>query len=94
MVNEKNITSDKSEQENEQSVKYYYYTATVLVKDNYATNITYESGAIRTHFDDFPIRDTLKMIAELYGISTKNVMITYFKQITESNFKAYRHEQD
>lgn len=94
MVDEKNITSDKSEQENEQSVKYYYYTARILVKDNYATNITYESGAISTYLDDFPIRGTLKTIAERNKTSTHNVMITYFKQITESNFKAYNDEQD
>lgn len=96
MVNEKNITSDKSEQGNEQSVKYYYYTATILVKDkdNYVTDITYISGAISTLFEDFPIRATLKTIAERYGISIQNVIITFYKQITESNFKAYHYEQD
>lgn len=94
MVNEKNITSDKSEQGNEQSVKYYYYTAIILVENDHVINKINESSTISTLFEDFPIRATLKSIAERYGISIQNVIITFYKQITESNFKAYNYEQD
>lgn len=94
MLKEKNITSDKSEQENRAELTYYYYVAAICL-NNAPMIIT--RGTVNTASDDFPIKATEEMLVEYYknrNVTRKDIVITFYKQITELNDKAYHYKQD
>lgn len=61
MLKEKNITSDKSEQENRAELTYYYYVAAICL-NNAPMIIT--RGTVNTASADFPIKATEEMLVE------------------------------
>ena len=43
--------------------------------------------------DDFPLMYIRKRIAKQLNVPTKRVVITFYNEITETNYKAYNNEQ-
>lgn len=69
--------------------KYYYYVATVV--QNGSTS--YIKGTTYTTKDDFPLSDIEYYIAKRYKKFIQNIVITFYKEITEDTYKAYNNEQ-
>lgn len=68
--------------------KYYYYVA-VVIKDGMA----YARGTVSTAMDDFPLINIENYIMKDYKVSKANVIVTFYKEITEDTYKAYNNEQ-
>lgn len=69
--------------------KYYYFVATVHTD----TDISLYCGTWETSDDDFPLMYIRKRIAKQLNVPTKRVVITFYNEITETNYKAYNNEQ-
>ena len=69
--------------------KYYYYVATVV--QNGSTS--YIKGTTYTTKDDFPLSDIEYYIAKRYKKIIQNIVITFYKEITEDTYKVYNNEQ-
>ena len=69
--------------------KYYYFVATVRTD----TDISLYCGTWETSDDDFPLMYIRKGIAKQLNVPTKRVVITFYNEITETNYKAYNNEQ-
>ena len=69
--------------------KYYYYVA-ILSKGR---DIIHIKGTYGTTKDDFPLREVEKHILKDFVIPTDSIVITFYKEITEDNYKAYNNEQ-
>lgn len=67
--------------------KYYYFVATVHTD----TDISLYSGTWETSDDDFPLMYIRKRIAKQLNVPTKRVVITFYNEITETNYKAYNN---
>lgn len=69
--------------------KYYYFVTTVHTD----TDISLYCGTWETSDDDFPLMYIRKRIAKQLNVPTKRVVITFYNEITETNYKAYNNEQ-
>lgn len=69
--------------------KYYYYVVTVV--QNGGTS--YIKGTTYTTKNDFPLSDIEYYIAKHYKKLLQNIVITFYKEITEENYKSYNNEQ-
>lgn len=69
--------------------KYYYYVA-VLSKGR---DIIHIKGTYGTTKDDFPLREVENHILKDLVIPTDSIVIAFYKEITEDNYKAYNNEQ-
>lgn len=69
--------------------KYYYFVASVDTD----TDISLYCGTWETSDDDFPLMYIRKRIAKQLNVPTKRVVITFYNEITETNYKAYNNEQ-
>lgn len=69
--------------------KYYYFVATIDI----GTAISLYSGTCETSDDDFPLMYTRKRIAKQLNVPTKKVVISFYNEITKTNYKAYNNEQ-
>ena len=69
--------------------KYYYFVAKIQ-KD--AAIVLY-SGTLKTSDDDFPLMYIRKSLAEQENVPQNRIIISFYKEITESNYKAYNNEQ-
>ena len=68
--------------------KYYYYVATVVQSGS----TSYIKGTTCTTKDDFPLSDIEYYIAKHHKNFIQNIAITFYKEITESNYKSYNNE--
>lgn len=69
--------------------KYYYYVA-VVTKNG---SIAYARGTVSTAMDDFPLIDIENYNMKKYIVLRANVIITFYKEITEDTYKAYNNEK-
>lgn len=70
-------------------MKYYYYVAQVLI----GKSMGYTRDAIKTETNDFPLLEIENSLSEYYSVSSNDVIITFYKEITEGTYKAYNNEQ-
>lgn len=70
-------------------MKYYYYVA-MITKNG---NVFYTHGIVKTEFNDFPLLETENKLSEYYAIAPNDVVITFYKEITENTYKTYNNEQ-
>ncbi len=71
------------------NIKYYYYVATIWSN----TGLLSTKGMIRTkEYDDFPLRFLEDYLANIHRTSRKYIIITFYKEITEENYKSYNNE--
>lgn len=68
--------------------KYYYYVA-VIPKNG---SIAYVRGTVSTVMDDFPLLEIENYIMKDYKVPRINVIITFYKEITEENYESYNNE--
>ena len=68
--------------------KYYYYVA-YSVKDG---KTTYIKGVTCTSNDDFPFLEVESDLAKHYRNSIDNIVITFYKEITEETYKTYNND--
>lgn len=68
--------------------KYYYYVA-VIPKNG---GITYIKGTVSTVMDDFPLLEIENYIMKDYKVPRINIIITFYKEITEENYESYNNE--
>lgn len=68
--------------------KYYYYVA-VIPKNG---GIAYIRGTVSTVMDDFPLLEIENYIMKDYKVPRINVIITFYKEITEENYESYNNE--
>lgn len=67
--------------------KYYYYVAILLrSKDMIQVKGTYSTAK-----DDFPLREVENYVSNEFKMPI-NVTITFYKEITEENYKTYNNE--
>ena len=67
--------------------KYYYYVAILLRgKDMIQVKGTYSTAK-----DDFPLREVENYVSNEFKMPI-NVTITFYKEITEDNYKSYNNE--
>ena len=69
-------------------MRYYYYVAQTLVGKSTA----YTCGAIKTEADDFPLLEIENNLSEYHSVTPNNVIITFYKEITEDTYKSYNNE--
>lgn len=69
-------------------MKYYYYVAQVLV----GKSIAYTRDAIKTKANDFPLSEIENSLSEYHNVSSNDVIITFYKEITEENYESYNNE--
>ena len=69
--------------------KYYYYVA-VIPKNG---GIAYTRGTVSTVMDDFPLLEIENYIMKDYKVPRINVIVTFYKEITEENYESYNNEQ-
>lgn len=69
--------------------KYYYFVAKVQTN----TAINEVCSTWETTNDDFPLMYIRKYLAEHENVPRKRVVISFYKEITETNYKAYNNEQ-
>ena len=65
-----------------------YYVATVVQSGS----TSYIKGTTYTTKDDFPLSDIEYYIAKYHKKFIQNIAITFYKEITESNYKSYNNE--
>ena len=70
-------------------MKYYYYVAIITQKGK----TSYTHGTVKTETDDFPLLETENKLSEYYAIVLNDVVITFYKEITENTYKTYNNEQ-
>ena len=70
-------------------MKYYYYVAQVLVSKSTA----YTCGVIKAEDDDFPLLKIENNLSEYHSVPHNNVLITFYKEVTENTYKAHNNEQ-
>lgn len=75
----KNTTMDK---------KYYYFVAQVQTYNG----INLLASTWGTTSDDFPLMYIRKRLAEQENVPRSQVVISFYKEITENNYKAYNPE--
>ena len=68
--------------------KYYYYVA-ILVRGK---DVIQVNGTYSTAKDDFPLREVENYVSNEFKMPI-NVTITFYKEITEENYKSYNNEQ-
>lgn len=68
--------------------KYYYYVA-VIPKNG---GIAYIRGTVSTIMDDFPLLEIENYIMKDYKVPRINIIITFYKEITEKNYESYNNE--
>ena len=68
--------------------KYYYYVATVV----HNGSTSYIKGTTCTTKDDFPLSDIEYYIVKYHKKFIQNIVIIFYKEITESNYKSYNNE--
>lgn len=67
--------------------KYYYYVAILLR----GKDMIHVKGTYSTTKDDFPLREVENYISNEFKMPI-NVTITFYKEITEENYKSYNNE--
>ena len=67
--------------------KYYYWTANTFEDDG----IHVINGAHYVDSGDFPISLVMQNVAEDCGIAAKSVLITFFAEISEKEFKKFKN---
>lgn len=70
-------------------MKYYYYVAIITKRGK----TSYTHGTVKTETDDFPLLETENKLSEYYAIEPNDVVITFYKEITENTYKTYNNEQ-
>ena len=70
-------------------MKYYYYVAIITKSDN----VFYTHGIVKTVLNDFPLLETENTLSKNNSITPKDIVITFYKEITEENYKSYNNEQ-
>lgn len=70
-------------------MKYYYYVALITKKGK----TSYTHGTVKTETNDFPLLETEIKLSEHYLIASNDVVITFYKEITEDTYKSYNNEQ-
>ena len=69
--------------------KYYYYVA-ILSKGKALIHV---KGTYNTITNDFPIQEVEKHVLENFTIPVDSIVISFYKEITEENYKSYNNEQ-
>lgn len=69
--------------------KYYYYVAQVLV----GRSVAYTRDTIKTRANDFPLLEIENNLSKYHSVSSNDVIITFYKEITEETYKTYNNEQ-
>ena len=69
--------------------KYYYYVA-ILSKGK---GLIHVKGTYNTTKNDFPIQEVEKHVLENFTIPVDGIVISFYKEITEENYKSYNNEQ-
>ena len=69
--------------------KYYYFVVTVQTD----AGIGLYGGTLETSDDDFPLMYIRKHMAKQLNVPTKRIVISFYKETTETNYKAYNNEQ-
>ena len=67
--------------------KYYYYVAILLR----GKDMIHVKGTYSTAKDDFPLREVENYISNEFKMPI-NVTITFYKEITEENYKSCNNE--
>lgn len=70
-------------------MKYYYYVA--IISDS--SKVSYTRGTVKTKTNDFPLLEIENKLSEHYIVAPNNVVITFYKEITENTYKSYNNEQ-
>lgn len=70
-------------------MKYYYYVA-IITKSG---NVLYTHGIVKTKFNDFPLLETENKLSKNHSITPRDIVIIFYKEITEENYKSYNNEQ-
>lgn len=68
--------------------RYYYYVAMLLR----GSGIIYVKGTYGTTKNDFPLQEVENHILENFKMPIR-VIISFYKEITEENYKSYNNEQ-
>ena len=68
--------------------KYYYYVASILK----ASTVSYARGTIKTKTNDFPLLETENKLSRHHIVPPYNVVITFYKEITEETYKTYNND--
>lgn len=69
--------------------KYYYYVAILLR----GKDMVHVKGTYNTTKDDFPLREVENHILENCRFIIDSIVISFYKEITEENYKSYNNEQ-
>ena len=69
-------------------MKYYYYVA-IITKNG---NVFYTQGIVKTEFNDFPLLETENKLSKRNSITPRDIVITFYKEITEETYKSYNNE--
>ncbi len=64
-------------------MKYYYYVALITKSGT----VFYTNGNVKTTFNDFPLLETKNKLAENHSITPGDIVITFYNEITEENYK-------
>lgn len=67
-------------------MKYYYYVATIF--DDSPSSVV--SGVFFAEDDCFPIAKQMRFIAEQKGISPRKVVITFFAEVSKTEYDDYK----
>lgn len=70
-------------------MKYYYYVA-IITKNG---NVFYTHGIVKTELNDFPLLETENKLSKNHSITPRDIVITFYKEITKENYKSYNNEQ-
>lgn len=69
--------------------KYYYFVA-ILSR---GSDIIHVKGTYNTTTNDFPIQEVENHILENCTFTIDSIVISFYKEITEENYKSYNNEQ-
>lgn len=69
--------------------RYYYYVA-ILSRGR---DIIHIKGTYNTTKNDFPIQEVEKHVLENFTMPVDSIVISFYKEITEENYKSYNNEQ-
>nr|WP_177831907.1 hypothetical protein [uncultured Prevotella sp.] len=70
--------------------KCYYYVATIF--DSNPSGVI--DGVLSTKDEHFPVAEQMRFLAEQRGISPTNVVITFFAEVSETEYDNYKRIVD
>ena len=70
--------------------KCYYYVATIF--DSNPSSVI--DGVLSTKDEHFPVTEQMRFLAEQRGISPTDVVITFFAEVSETEYDNYKRIVD